>query len=190
MPLRLFSDKDRPVHMGPYPLERLSRSTAPLAHVSAFEPLSFRRPEDPASIVNAMGEYQAMMDAIRDGLANRTHAECPDDPVDRAHHLKAFGYFSDAAMVGIGPVPESALLAAPYRNPDIDRLAHDLKTRQTKTLASGIDMIMAGLKDSMEAPPSTIEGHSHAVVFLYEICLLYTSPSPRDRTRSRMPSSA
>ena len=24
----------------------------------------------------------------------------------------------------------------------------------------------------------------------YEICLLYTSPSPRDRTRSRMPSSA
>ena len=24
----------------------------------------------------------------------------------------------------------------------------------------------------------------------YEFCLLYTSPSPRDRTRSRMPSSA
>ena len=26
--------------------------------------------------------------------------------------------------------------------------------------------------------------------FLSEACLLYTSPSPRDRTRSRMPSSA
>ena len=25
---------------------------------------------------------------------------------------------------------------------------------------------------------------------LYKVCLLYTSPSPRDRTRSRMPSSA
>ena len=25
---------------------------------------------------------------------------------------------------------------------------------------------------------------------LYDDCLLYTSPSPRDRTRSRMPSSA
>ena len=25
---------------------------------------------------------------------------------------------------------------------------------------------------------------------LYPVCLLYTSPSPRDRTRSRMPSSA
>ena len=28
------------------------------------------------------------------------------------------------------------------------------------------------------------------VLRLYQICLLYTSPSPRDRTRSRMPSSA
>ena len=25
---------------------------------------------------------------------------------------------------------------------------------------------------------------------VFDICLLYTSPSPRDRTRSRMPSSA
>ena len=30
----------------------------------------------------------------------------------------------------------------------------------------------------------------HLVFTLYQICLLYTSPSPRDRTRSRMPSSA
>ena len=28
------------------------------------------------------------------------------------------------------------------------------------------------------------------ILQLLEICLLYTSPSPRDRTRSRMPSSA
>ena len=32
-------------------------------------------------------------------------------------------------------------------------------------------------------------GHSLGVTWGY-ICLLYTSPSPRDRTRSRMPSSA
>ena len=29
-----------------------------------------------------------------------------------------------------------------------------------------------------------------AYSYLVEVCLLYTSPSPRDRTRSRMPSSA
>ena len=43
-----------------------------------------------------------------------------------------------------------------------------LRTRQTKTLASGIDAIMADLKDSMEAPVSTIGDHTHAIVFLYD----------------------
>ena len=32
--------------------------------------------------------------------------------------------------------------------------------------------------------------HANPVLELYGACLLYTSPSPRDRTRSRMPSSA
>ena len=35
-----------------------------------------------------------------------------------------------------------------------------------------------------------VEGNQHAIRLKSEICLLYTSPSPRDRTRSRMPSSA
>lgn len=140
-----------------------------LSAIPAFQPLSFSRPHLPSSIVNAMGDYQAMMDAIRDGLVNKVRAECPDDPQERADHLKAFGYFSDASMVGIGPLPDEARLDQPYRNPGIDRLAHQLKTQQTKTLASGIDMIMADLRDAMEAPPSGIGGHSRAIVFLYEM---------------------
>ncbi len=170
MTMRFFSDKNRPVHLGPFPLERLARGTMPdLTAVPPMQGLSFRREKTPASIVNAMNEYQAMMDAIRDGLVNKARAECPADACERAHHIKGFGYFSDAAMIGIGPVPGSALLDTPLRNPDIDRLAHDLRTRQTKTLASGIDMIMADLKESMEAPPTTIAGHTHCVVFLYDM---------------------
>ena len=42
--------------------------------------------------------------------------------------------------------------------------------------------------DPVEGPGDGIEaGREHDQV---ERCLLYTSPSPRDRTRSRMPSSA
>ncbi len=168
-PMRLFSDKNRPVHMGPYPTERLSRrAKVDLSDVPPAPQLSFDRPEDPLSILNAMREHQAMLDAIRDGFVNRAVAEAPTDPQIRAHHLKAFGYFADAADVGICAVPGTAVLKAPFANPDIDRLAHDLKTRQTKTLASGIDMIMADLKESMEAPAATIDGHTHALVLLYE----------------------
>ena len=170
MGIRIFSDKNRPVHMGRYPLERLIRQdTMPdLSHVPLMGELSFHRPERPGSIVNAMGEFQAMLDAIRDGLVNPIASEIPSDPQERANHLKAFGYFNDASMMGCGPLPSDALLDEPRRNPDIDRLAHALRTRQTKTLASGIDLIMADLKDSMEATPKPIDGHRHAIVFLYE----------------------
>lgn len=167
---KIFSNRKRPIHMGPFPMERLVRGPMPdLSAVPPMQPLDFRRPTSPASIINAMGEYQAMMDAIRDGLVNKAQAGCPSDLQERADHIKAFGYFSDAAMVGVGPVPASARLEQPYRNPDIDRLSEDLQTRQTKTLAAGIDRIMADLKEAMQAPPSTIGDHKHAIVFLYDM---------------------
>ncbi|WP_170397961.1 2Fe-2S iron-sulfur cluster-binding protein [Ruegeria arenilitoris] len=170
MGIRFFSDKNRPVHMGRYPLERLARQIEmpDLSVVPLMPKLSFRRPNQPESIVNAMGEFQAMMDAIRDGFVNPVRSEIPADPSERANHLKAFGYFNDASMMGCGPLPSEALLPEPRRNPDIDRLAHALKTRQTKTLASGIDLIMADLKESMEAAPKPMDTHRHAIVFLYE----------------------
>ena len=43
----------------------------------------------------------------------------------------------------------------------------------------------AGSKDKRE-----IINAVYGILKRYYICLLYTSPSPRDRTRSRMPSSA
>ncbi len=170
MTQRFFSTKDRPVHMGSYPSEMLARQ-ADVPDLSSVPPsvqLSFERPDDPFSIVNAMREHQAMLDAIRDGFVNKTVAEAPTDPTDRSNHLKAYGYFSDAAVVGVCALPTDAILPTPHVNPDVARLAHELQTRQTKTLASGIDMIMADLKDSVSAPPTTIDNHTHAVVFLFE----------------------
>ncbi len=169
--VKLFSDRERPVHMGPYPLERLGRAEAmpDLASVPPMRPVSFHRPEAPASIVKAMGEYQAMLDAIRTGLVNRARAACPDDPQARADHLKAFGYFSDASMVGVCRLPAACMLEEPLHNPGVERLAADLRTRQTKTLASGIDLIMADLKESREAPPTTIEGHTYAMAIMRDL---------------------
>jgi reductive dehalogenase len=167
---RLFSSKHRPVHAGPYPVELLARSdSAPdLAAVPPMVPLSFDRAEDPFSIVNAMRDHQAMLDTIRGGLVNKAVAETPDDPRERSHHLKSFGYFADAAGVGVCALPQGALLEQPFANPDVGRLAQELRTRQTKTLASGIDMIMADLKESAETELGGIEDHTHCIVFLYE----------------------
>ena len=157
------------MHMGPYPCELLARQDAvDLERAPDPAPLNFARPEAPHSIVNAMREHQAMLDAIRDGLVNKAVSEVPEDIEERARHLKSFGYFADASVVGVCRLDDRSILETPFRNPDIDRLAEDLRTRQTKTLASGIDMIMADLRESMQAPPSSIDGHTHALVFLYE----------------------
>ena len=170
MAQRLFSSKDRPFHMGPYPTELLARADElpSFESVPAAQQLSFRRDDDPLSIINAMREHQATLDAIRDGFVNKVVAEAPADLVERANHLKSFGYFADAAVVGVCSLPSEALLPEPYENPDKERLAHDLKTRQTKTFAAGIDVIMASLKEALEAPLGGIENHTHCLVLLYE----------------------
>ena len=115
-----------------------------------------------------MGEYQAMMDVLRDGVVNPTASAAPADPLERANHMKSFGYFQDSSMMGICRLAPKAVLSVPSRNRDIERLAEDIQTKQTKTLASGIDEIMAGLKESVARPGRSIEGHTHAIVCLVE----------------------
>ena len=166
---KIFSYKNRPVHMGSYPLEKLARTNdADLSQLHEMERLSFRR-DDPLSIVNAMQDYQAMLDATREGLVKKEIAEIPHDVQERANHLKAFGYYCDASMVGISTIPIRAWLHQPIENPDVARLATKLQTMQPKTLAAGIDVIMAGLRESMRAPATSCAHHTHALVFLYEM---------------------
>ncbi len=140
-----------------------------LERLAPMKGLDFRRPDSPLSIVNAMQEYQAMLDATREGLVKLERAEIPADLNERANHLKAFGYYCDASQVGICELPTSAFLDTPVVNPDVGRLAEKIRTMQPKTLAAGIDVIMAGLKESLRRPLTDCRHHTHALVFLYDM---------------------
>jgi len=169
--MKYFSDQNRPVHLGPFPLERLKRidrSILDFAGVPTCDQLSLVDHSSPENIINSMGEAQAMLDAIRDGLINKATADVPSDLKERQNHLKAFGYFSDVSMAASCAFTKGMLLEKPFRNPDIDALADKLKTEQTKSLASGVDVIMADLRDAMNAPPKSMDGQNHALVFLVE----------------------
>lgn len=166
---KLVSYRNRPFHLGPYPLEKLARvAEARIDGLAAMQPLSFRRPEDPLSLVNAMQEYQAMLDATREGLVKPERGHIPDGRQERANHMKSFGYYCDASMVGICEMSAGDWLDAPIANPDVDRLAVKLQTLQPKTFAAGIDVILAGLRENLKAPPRPCLHHSHAIVFLTE----------------------
>ena len=56
---------------------------------------------------------------------------------------------------------------------------------------AGVGVIQNVALDAADGPALLAFAQSHAVdLTVVGPCLLYTSPSPRDRTRSRMPSSA
>ena len=65
----------------------------------------------------------------------------------------------------------------------------DLRRQDTKNRQNSIDDIDPFVKQEFEIK---IRRHFDEAMVLYQsmLCLLYTSPSPRDATLSRMPSSA
>lgn len=168
--MRLFSYKNRPVHLGPYPLETLKRQvgTPDLTDVPAMRQLTFLDSSRPESLSNPMALFIGMLDAIRDGLIADKKSEIPDDPQERSNHLKAAGYYFDATQAGICRLPGEAFIEKPFRNPVLDDLVRQLEGSQPKTLASGIDVVMADVKDSARAKPKPIGHHSYAIVYLVE----------------------
>ena len=57
-------------------------------------------------------------------------------------------------------------------------------------LRAAVGLSEAGLKTACISKVFPTRSHTSAAQGGISACLLYTSPSPRDRTRSRMPSSA
>lgn len=167
--MKFFSYKDRPVHLGPFPLETLKRSDASPDLTAAPEmgalDLAAHGPE---SLAHAMARYQAMLDVVRAGPVRYGQAEIPEDPTERANHLKAAGYYYDASMVGTCTLGDSHLLAQPRRNPMISSIYEELKGGQPKGFAGGIEMIYANIMAAAGRPTPPLKGHTHALVFLVE----------------------
>jgi reductive dehalogenase len=168
--IKLFSYKDRPVHLGPYPLERLARRRAmlDLNAVPAMQPVPFIDDNNPESLTNAMTRYIGMFDVVRDGAVTPLPAEIPGDPQERSNHLKAAGYYYDATMMGIASLPREALLAKPIRNPSLPGLVAELERGQPKSFAAGIDVIYADVLESSRKALGPVDHHSHALVLLVE----------------------
>ena len=61
-----------------------------------------------------------------------------------------------------------------------------------RVLGEAVVFIGVGQRDGGHAlmPVSTVDQFVEFGQSVFEVCLLYTSPSPRDATLSRMPSSA
>jgi reductive dehalogenase len=167
--MRLFSTRRRPVHLGPYPLERLRRQARPpdLASVPAMQALAFEA-DDPHSLVHAMARSMAMFDLVREGPVQSLAAEVSADPGERTRHLKAAGHYFDASMMGVCALPAAALRQEPIHNPAVAALGAELQASQPRSFAAGIDMILADVIDASRATHGPVTHHTHALVVLVE----------------------
>jgi reductive dehalogenase len=171
--MRLFSYRNRPVHLGPFPLERLSRqrSVPDLGAVPPMQALSFDD-ANPESLSHAMARYIAMFDLVRDGAVNPLRAEVPADADERARHLKAAGHYFDASMMACCRLPAQAVLAAPIRNPQVVALGAELRASQPKSFAAGMDMILADVLESAGTVHGAVSAddpaHAQVLVILVE----------------------
>ncbi|AML51606.1 reductive dehalogenase [Falsihalocynthiibacter arcticus] len=165
-----FSYANRPFHLGGFPMEKLARDARPIDASRLVPQTGLSFVDAPKhSIISAMQDYQAMLDATREGMVKKEIAEIPSDPSERSSHLKSFGYFCDSEMVSACAIPKDAWLNTPVKNPDVARLTAKIETMQPKSMAAGVDVIMAGLRESLRVPPAECTHHTHALVFLYAL---------------------
>jgi reductive dehalogenase len=103
--MRIYSNRDRPSHLGPYALERLAR-------LDSVEPRSLPLCVDacaahPDAIGAEIETYAALFRRFLGGAVAPRSPAVPDDPVRRAENLKASAYFLDAALAGTCVVAEA-----------------------------------------------------------------------------------
>lgn len=167
MTTRPFSSRHRPMHLGPYPLERLSRSEE-LPEFPQREPalpLPVNNQDNPVSLANVMQEYLDVIDAMRIGTVAEERAPIPDDRQERANHMKAACYFLDASMAAVCRIDQDFHLATPIRNrnPSLNT-GNDADT--TSSLEE--DLVHGGHGQEHSDEGTAIENHGHALIILVE----------------------
>ena len=178
---------------------------APLVDLAARR--SFLNNAELIRRLQAVGEHQkaAMIYRSRHGPADRMQLRGAHQQgyLNAAHaaelHGNEAGLAADMAEAFLGGDPGTATTYKPVvhieavkataQGEDVSgKLPHRYGLQVAPTFESAIQTKLH--KTNLYALKATDFWNSPAYQSLINTCLLYTSPSPRDRTRSRMPSSA
>jgi reductive dehalogenase len=112
--------KDRPYHLGPFPLETLRVDDSVLAREAARAPVTAKADTAAAGpLGRAADHYRTLFAKFADSKVAERQAPVPDDLARRTVDIKGAAYFLDAAQVGICRIPTNAWVAGG------DHPAHD-----------------------------------------------------------------
>jgi len=143
-----------------------------------------------------------ILDSMRDGSANTADAgitfassavqlvSCSDDDLSDAVALIRPAVVNiDVVSPDVGPAGKRSSSTLNFDMPPSGTLKTNEETLGSGVIVDARGYILTCYHLTKEHPKAyvTLFGSNRNT---YKACLLYTSPSPRDRTRSRMPSSA
>jgi reductive dehalogenase len=104
--------KDRPYHLGPFPLETLTTDENVAANEAARPPVATAvAAAVDGPLARAADHYRDLFAKFADGKVAEKQAPVPDDLARRTVDIKGAAYFLDAAQVGVCRVPANAWLA-------------------------------------------------------------------------------
>ena len=172
----------------------------------------FRNGTYPIPMPNGMGvEASGVVQAIGEGVTNVQVG----DRVTYTGFLNTLGAYSTERLIAAAPLiklPETisfetaaAMTMRGLTSSYLMRRIYDFKAGDTILLhaaAGGVGLIVSQwakllgvnvigtVSTEAKGEIALAHGCEHVINYSHEDCLLYTSPSPRDRQKSRMPSSA
>jgi ferredoxin len=107
-----FSNKSRPYHLGPYPLERIARDPRVLVGEIALPRCARPQtiPGPSGTFADAITKYRQIFHSLRDDNPVAAKAPVPDDLSRRMVDIKGSAYFLNASQVGICALEDSCWL--------------------------------------------------------------------------------
>ena len=100
--------KDRPFHLGPFPLESLPTDPGQAARETALPRRPAPEETGDGRLATAARHYREIFAKFLDGTPSAEQAPVPNDLQRRSMDIKGAAYFLDAAQAGICEIPASA----------------------------------------------------------------------------------
>lgn len=162
--MRLFQHSRRPVHLGFFPMERLGR--AEHAQTAAVTSTGLLRDRfTPTDLGSSISSFLCALDAVREGGVAPHRAQIPDDPQDRANHLKAAGYFLDATLMGITPLTREHFLPEPHQHPALATLSFGASKEKLRLRFNPL-VVIRQMEQAISLAAQPIESHRYALVIV------------------------
>ena len=143
--MKFFSSRHRPVYLGPYPMERLERTTT-IPEISTERKLRpvRKRSSQTQRFSEVANDYLDLLDQWQEGPLAKEQAPLEVDELDLTRQMKSAAYFMDASMVGACEIPnaawysktESGDLLEPYHRNALVILVEYAREPETENMAS------------------------------------------------------